>query len=304
MLMEMPANVRKQYPFQSHCVKINGRLMHYLDEGAGEPILLLHGNPTWTFLYRKFIPLLTAAGYRVLSPDLIGLGMSEKPHNEYFYSLLHHTSNLEQFITKLNLQNVNLVLQDWAGPIGLGYAIRRRENVNSQLLMSTWAWTDVSPFHNTVFPWRMMHAPLVGPYLLQRRNALTERGLRLSVVHRERITEEVLDGYRFHMQTYDDRATFLRFPRMIPLGETNKENTAYHILQQINAALPSLDIPSLIIWGEQDDVFPKEWAQRFYEILPNARQPIYVQAKHFIQEDEPEFISQALLRFLQSLAKE
>ncbi|HPK53317.1 MAG TPA: alpha/beta fold hydrolase [Smithellaceae bacterium] len=303
MLMEMPANIRKQYPFQSNYIKVNGRTMHYLDEGDGEPILLLHGNPTWTFLYRKFIPILKAEGYRILSPDLIGLGMSEKPSNEYSYSLLHHTSNLEQFIVKLNLKNINLVIQDWAGPIGLGYAVRRRENVKSQLIMSTWAWTDVSPFHDSIFPWRMMHAPLVGPYFLQRRNALTERGLRLSVVNRERMTEDVLDGYRFPMQTYDDRATFLRFPRMIPLGENNKDNTASHTISRLNAQLPSLNIPTLIIWGEQDDVFPKEWAQRFYEILPNARPPIYVQAKHFIQEDEPEFISRELLRFLKSLSR-
>ncbi|MGI6514368.1 MAG: alpha/beta fold hydrolase [Syntrophomonadales bacterium] len=301
MVTEMPLNVRNQYPFQAHYLKVNERIMHYLDEGDGEPILLLHGNPTWTFLYRKFIPILVEAGYRVVSPDLIGLGMSEKPCNDYYNSLLHHTSNLDQLVTKLGLKNVTLVMQDWAGPIGLGYAIRRRENVKAMLLMSTWAWTDVSPFHSSIFPWRMMHAPVVGPYFLQRRNALTERGLWLSVVNRERMTDEVIDGYRFHMQSYDERGAFLRFPRMIPLGEQNKENTGYDIIKQIEEQLPGLDIPALIIWGEPDDVFPKEWAQRFYEILPRAEKPIYVKAKHFIQEDEPEFICQELIRFLRSL---
>ena len=121
------------------------------------------------------------------------------------------------------------------------------------------------------------------------------------MVNRERMTDEVIDGYRFHMQSYDERGAFLRFPRMIPLGEQNKENTGYDIIKQIEEQLPGLDIPALIIWGEPDDVFPKEWAQRFYEILPRAEKPIYVKAKHFIQEDEPEFICQELIRFLRSL---
>ncbi|MHB1127272.1 MAG: alpha/beta fold hydrolase [Bacillota bacterium] len=301
MLTEMTPTVREQYPFKSHYLKVNGRIMHYLDEGEGEPILLLHGNPTWTFLYRKFIPILVDAGYRVLAPDLISLGMSEKPTNDYHYSILHHTSNLAQFISILDLQNITLVLQDWAGPIGLGYAIRKRENVRAQLLMSTWAWTDVSPLHNSIFPWRMMHAPVVGPYLLQRRNALTERGIWLSTVNRENITDEVLEGYRYTVQTYDDRAAHLRFPRMIPLGENNKDKTEYYNIKKIENNLSNLDIPTLLIWGEPDDVFPKEWAERFYQTLPNARKSIYVQAKHFIQEDEPEFISLELVRFLKSL---
>lgn len=92
MLAEMPSTVRDQYPFPAHYLKVNGRIMHYLDEGSGEPILLLHGNPTWPFLYRKFIPILVAAGYRVLSPDLIGLGMSEKPCNDYSYSYIGMTA--------------------------------------------------------------------------------------------------------------------------------------------------------------------------------------------------------------------
>ncbi len=272
--------------------------MHYLDEGSGDPILLVHGNPTWTFLYRKFIPILVGAGYRVICPDLIGLGMSEKPCNDYFNTLLHHTSNLDQLITKLGLKDITLVLQDWSGPIGLGYAVRRQENVKAQLLMSTWAWTEGSVFHSSIFPWRMMHAPVVGPFFLQRRNALTERGLRLSVVNRDQITEDVLDGYRFHLQSYDERGSFLRFPRMIPLGEENRGNTGYAIIKKIEEKLPELKVPTLIIWGEPDDVFPKEWAERFHNILPRAEKPIYVQAKHFIQEDQPEFICRELIGFL------
>ena len=129
-------------------------------------------------------------------------------------------------MTKLGLKNVTLVMQDWAGPIGLGYAIRRRENVKAMLLMSTWAWTDVSPFHSSIFPWRMMHAPVVGPYFLQRRNALTERGLWLSVVNRERMTDEVIDGYRFHISPTMSAEPSV-FPEDDTLG-TEQENTGRH----------------------------------------------------------------------------
>ena len=160
--------------------------MHYVDEGAGDPVVLLHGNPTWGFLYRDFVAPLTAAGYRVIIPDMIGFGLSEKPAREQAHSLDGHIANLTALLRGLDLQRVTLVCHDWGGPTGLGFALSNTARVRALVLMSTWAWPlPPAEFHTRIFPWRMMHAPLLGPYLLGRHNALAG-ARRLSVRGRSR----------------------------------------------------------------------------------------------------------------------
>jgi haloalkane dehalogenase len=196
----LPPEIRKHFAFESRFMRVNGHRMHYVDEGEGDPVLLLHGNPTWSFLYRKFIPPLVAAGCRVIAPDHVGFGLSERPAREHDYSLENHIANLAEFIRRLGLQRVTVVCQDWGGPTGLACAMLDPAAFKAVVVMNTWAWPEPSAFHSSIFPWRMMHAPVVGPYLFQRRNILVERGLYLSVVHRERFLEEALPAYRFVMQ--------------------------------------------------------------------------------------------------------
>jgi haloalkane dehalogenase len=133
--------------------------MHYVDEGAGDPILLLHGNPTWGFLYRDVIPPLVNAGHRVIVPDMIGFGLSEKPIREQAHSLDGHIANLTGLVRQLDLQRLTVVCHDWGGPTGLGFAMSNPGRVRALTVMSTWAWpTPPAEFHTRLFPWRMMHA--------------------------------------------------------------------------------------------------------------------------------------------------
>ncbi len=146
-------------------MRVNGHRMHYIDEGVGDPVLLLHGNPTWSFLYRKFIPRIVAAGLRVIAPDHIGFGLSDRPAREHDFSLENHIANLAEFIRRLGLQRLTVVCQDWGGPTGLACAVLNPAAVKGIVVMNTWAWPEPTAFHSAIFPWRMMHAPIVGPYL-------------------------------------------------------------------------------------------------------------------------------------------
>ncbi len=170
--------------------------MHYVDEGDGDPIVLLHGNPTWGFLYRRVIPPLVEAGHRVIVPDMIGFGLSEKPAREQAHSLDGHIANLTGLVRQLDLNRLTVVCHDWGGPTGLGFAMSNQERVRALAVMSTWAWpTPPAEFHTRLFPWRTMHAPLIGPYLMGRHNVLASRGVYLSVVDRERFRREAQAVY-------------------------------------------------------------------------------------------------------------
>jgi pimeloyl-ACP methyl ester carboxylesterase len=295
LAFELPPEIRRHFPFESRFMGINGHRMHYVDEGEGDPVLLLHGNPTWSFLYRKFIPRIVAAGYRVIAPDHIGFGLSERPAREHDFSLENHIANLAEFIRRLGLKRLTVVCQDWGGPTGLACAVLNPAAFKAIVVMNTWAWPEPTAFHSGVFPWRMMHAPVVGPYLFQRRNILVERGLYLSVVHREQFLEEALPAYRFVMPDYDSRLLTRVFPRLIPLRSDDRSAATMRWLEQ---ALRSMNIPALIVWGKEEIVFPAECAQRFKTLLPHAKGPLWVTGSHFLQEDSPEEICGHILDFL------
>lgn len=157
--LESIEGFRDKWPFAARYARVNGWRMHYVDEGAGDPILLLHGNPTWGYLYRDVIPPLVSAGYRVIVPDMIGFGLSEKPAREQAHSLDGHIANLTGLLRQLDLQRLTVVCHDWGGPTGLGFAMSNPARVRALTVMSTWAWpTPPAEFHTRLFPWRMMHA--------------------------------------------------------------------------------------------------------------------------------------------------
>src|SRR5690242_703384 len=202
--------------------------MHYVDEGAGDPVVLLHGNPTWGFLYREFVAPLTGAGYRVIIPDMIGFGLSEKPAREQQHSLDGHIANLTALLRGLDLHRVALVCHDWGGPTGLGFALSNIARVRALVLMSTWAWPlPPAEFHTRIFPWRMMHAPLVGPYLLGHHNALASRGVYLSVVDRKRFQERAQEAYDSGLPDAASRSLTWTWPRWIPLGSPWRARERY-----------------------------------------------------------------------------
>jgi pimeloyl-ACP methyl ester carboxylesterase len=136
----LPVSIREQWPWQPRFARANGWRMHYVDEGTGDPIVLLHGNPSWGFLYRDLVEPLTRAGRRVVIPDMIGFGLSEKPTREEAHSLDGHIANLTALLRQLDLRRITLVCHDWGGPTGLGFAFSNPSRVAALVVMSTWAW--------------------------------------------------------------------------------------------------------------------------------------------------------------------
>jgi haloalkane dehalogenase len=294
---QLPDPIREQWPYQPRFARINGWRMHYVDEGVGDPVVMLHGNPTWGFLYRDFIPPLVAAGYRVVVPDMIGFGLSEKPAREHAHSLDGHCANLIALLAHLQLHRVTLVCHDWGGPTGLTCALSNVERMRAVAVMSTWAWPEPpAEFHTRLFPWRMMHAPLVGPYLLGRHNALAGRGVYLSVVDREKFKQRAQAAYEAVLPDPAARLLTWTWPRWIPLDPQARARERFEWLER---QLARCKLPALIVWGREDDVFPPAvFATRFKQLLPHAEGPHLVTGKHFLQEDSGPEIGALIVDFL------
>ena len=139
---ERPAWLKEMVPWPQQAAVVNGRRMAHVDAGPRDarPVLLLHGNPTWGFLYRDFVQPLTAAGYRVVIPDCVGAGYSDKPRTDAAYSLAHHIADLVSLIDQLDLRGFAVVGQDWGGPQGVGAALQRLDRLAALTLMNTWRW--------------------------------------------------------------------------------------------------------------------------------------------------------------------
>ena len=299
LVLTLPASIKANWPYRPRYARVNGYRMHYIDEGQGHPVVLLHGNPTWGYLYREFVGPLTAAGYRVIVPDMIGFGLSEKPRREQAHSLDGHIANLVALLRSLDLQRITVVCHDWGGPTGLGFALSNLDRTHALVIMSTWAWPlPPSEFHTRMFPWRTMHAPLVGPYLLGRHAALAKRGLYLSVVDRARFRRETQHDYECVLPDSDDRLLTWAWPRWIPLDDTARALKRFAWFED---NLRRCKLPTLLVWGKQDDTFdPQLFTGRFKELLPHAEGPYLVTGRHFLQEDSGPEIAQRIAVFLEA----
>jgi haloalkane dehalogenase len=297
MNVVLPDQIRSQWPYAPRFAQVNGWRMHYIDEGAGDPIVLLHGNPTWGFLYREVVPILTGAGYRVIVPDMIGFGLSEKPTREHAHSLDGHSANLVALMRQLDLRRIALVCHDWGGPTGLSFAFSNPQRMRALVVMSTWAWRNpAAEFHRRIFPWRTMHAPLVGPYLLGRHNALAGRGVYLSVVDRERFRARAQAAYESVLPDPATRLLTWTWPRWIPVDDSARAVERFDWLEQ---QLAQCKLPALIVWGREDDVFAHDvFATRFKVLMPHAEGPHLVTGRHFLQEDSGPEIAAHIVEFL------
>lgn len=299
--LELSAAIRAQWPYAPRFARVNGWRMHYVDEGEGDPVVLLHGNPTWGFLYRDVIGPLVRSGRRVIVPDMIGFGLSEKPTREQAHSLDGHAANLTALLRQLDLKRIALVCHDWGGPTGLSFALGNPERMRALVIMSTWAWPlPPAQFHTRIFPWRMMHAPLVGPYLLGRHNVLAGRGIYLSVVDREKFRRTAQAAYEAVLPDPASRLLTWTWPRWIPLDESARALARFRWLEQ---ELATSQLPALLIWGREDDVFDAAtFSARFKQLLPHAEGPHLVTGRHFLQEDSGPEIARLVAAFLDRLA--
>ena len=278
---EFLASFRDLYPFESNFMELEeGHCLHYVDQGqnTAETVLCLHGNPTWSFFFRDLISGLSSH-YRVVAPDHMGCGLSDKP-KDYAYTLEQHSLNIERLVLELDLKNITLVLHDWGGAIGMGFARRHPERIKRIVVMNTAAFCSTKiPFRIAVCRW-----PIVGPLAVRGFGAFSHAALSMAIQRKQNMTDAVRRGYLAPYDGWHNRVATMAFVRDIPL---NPSHPTYAELAATDAALESFQTtPMCILWGDRDwcftTEFRKEWERRF----PEARVHAVKEAGHWILEDE------------------
>jgi pimeloyl-ACP methyl ester carboxylesterase len=289
--------IQPHYPFTPHFQLISGFRMHYLDEGRGRPVLFLHGNPTWSFLFRDYV-LALRDHHRCVAVDHIGCGLSDKPEgNSYPFTLSRRIEDLEQFLHSISVEKeITLAVHDWGGPIGFGFAVRHPERIRSILVFNSAAflWPPGKPF-----PWilRACRKSRILGFLIDRGNAFARPASYL-MCKRRRISAAVRAGYLWPYRFRKDRTAILRFIQDIPLGP---DHVSYAAIREIQEGLPRLrGIPISIFWGGRDFIFDREICAEWRRYFPDAVVHEYPEAGHNIAEDEREAILPLMLRFLSS----
>ena len=286
---------RYQYPFEDKFAEVDGVRLHYVDEGSGPPILMVHGQPTWSYLYRKMIPPLANAGYRCVAPDLMGFGLSDKPADESVYTLHRHVELITGLAKQLGLEGVTIVGQDWGGPIGLRYAIENRDNIRSLVILNTLVKEMKVPmFFGAIFRSGGLSSFLVRRLDLFRKMAFS--GLMI----KRGLDPEAKAQYLMPHPDPASRAGIAAFPKMIP---TKPGHPNYEYVNEINDTLAKWDIPVLVMFSDKDMAFSVEEGQRIANMVPDGRFEMVSNAGHYLQEDAGEEIAERMITFLRDEAK-
>ncbi|MDP9401201.1 MAG: alpha/beta fold hydrolase [Actinomycetota bacterium] len=265
---------RRLFPFASRFVEVEGCRVHYVDEGDGPVLLMLHGNPTWSFLYRELVAGLRDR-FRCIAPDHPGFGLSA-PRRGYGFTPAEHAAVLERFVEALGLEGVTLMVQDWGGPIGFAAATRAPERFAAFVVGNTWAWPMRENRGAQLFS-RMLGSG-VGRRLVLNRNLFVERILPGGM--RRRLPPEVMDHYRGPFPTPASRVPVAVLPGAI-LG-------AAPFLAEVESGLPRLrDRPALVLWPDADVAFGEPERRRWETVFPRHRTVVLEGAGHFFQEDAP-----------------
>ena len=273
--------------------------MHYVDEGprAGPTAVLVHGNPTWGYLYRNFIPPLAAAGYRVIVPDLLGFGRSDKPDDPGLYRIERHARRLETLLESLDPRDVTLVPQDWGGPIGLWWATRHPERVRSLAILNTFAHRPAARV-SLPLPLHLFRTPGVGEVMVKGLHAFVRMFVfKAGVVRHDRLTPTVRAAYLAPHRSWSSRTPVLVFPREIPAGPAGR---VADFLGEVHRGLAAFaSHPVFIAWAMKDVAFTPEMLEQLWlRDFPRAEVLRLEDAGHYLQEDAHELIVPALLDFL------
>lgn len=294
----LPESTRVLYPFKSHYLTLSdGKRMHYLDEGPedGPVLVFVHGYPTWSFTYRAFIVYYAALGFRCLAMDHIGCGLSDKPTLKRYHTPERHGANLIECLDALKVQAITLVIEGWGGPPGLYYAVRRPSIVQRLVILNAWTFQETFQRGMRALV-RLTTLPLAGEVVFGMLNPITITQI-IQRATRRQMTGPVLMGYRAPFRDPRSRTALYQFPRMLDAGG-KRPTTA--LMRQIEQALPLLrDIPALIVWGEDDPLFPRQIGECWKTMLPRARGPVLIRGGHFLTEDAPELVMRQIDAFIE-----
>ena len=277
---------RKEYPFESRYFEVPAGRLHYVDEGAGSPIVMVHGNPTWSFLYRHLIKLLRPK-YRCIAVDHLGFGLSDKP-KDWSYRPEDHAKNLTALIESLGLKNITLILQDWGGPIGLSYAVSHAENVSRLVLINTWAWPVNRDLHYVGFS-SFMGGP-IGRMLIRRYNFFAKTMLRQAFGDKSKLSEAAHDHYLRALDAPEDRKGCMVFPKQI-IASTPWLRQLWSRISTLNGK------PKLLVWGMKDIAFRDKELKQWECTFPEARSVRLSTVGHFVQEEAPNELAGAVVSF-------
>jgi len=265
--------------------------MAYVDHGAGPPLLMVHGNPTWSFYWRSLIEPLSHH-WRAIAVDHVGCGRSAKPQH-YSYTLEQHIANLCCLVDRLDLRDVTLVAHDWGGPIGLGMATRMADRVRRLVLLNT----AVCP--PPYIPWRIRAArlPLIGELAVRGLNAFVRGAARMATAQRGGLVPTVREGLAAPYDSWSNRIAVHRFVRDIP---TSPRHPTWGVLEEIEQGLSRLaDRPVLIVWGMHDWCFRSSLIERLRGHWPHAHVHRIAEAGHFVLEDAPDEVASVIGDFLE-----
>jgi haloalkane dehalogenase len=273
------------YPFEPRYVEQDGLRMHYVEEGGGDPVLLLHGEPTWSFLYRKVIPRLARVA-RVVAPDYFGFGRSDKPVERGWYTYDRHYESIERLVEALDLRAVTVVVHDWGGPIGLRLAVERPDRVARLVVLNTGVGAGRPPsdewlrFRDFV---RRVGTDL-RPGQLVRVSCVTE------------VSDEVVAGYDAPHPVPESKTGPLMFPELVP---TEPDHPSAAKMLEVREALRSWDKPALVVFSDSDPIFSPRVGERFAALLPGAGPAeTLAGAGHFLQEDRGAELGERIARWL------
>ncbi|MGI6657117.1 MAG: alpha/beta fold hydrolase [Desulfobulbus sp.] len=289
MKTDNAASFCAQYPYQPHFFTTGGHRLAYLDEGEGPAVVLVHGNPSWSYLYRNLVARLRGT-YRCIVPDHLGCGNSDKPQDAT-YSLAVHIDNLEALLDHLGLSRCVLVVHDWGGAIGLGWAVRHPERVAGVVALNTAA------FRSSRMPRRigLCRLPILGPLVVRGLNGFAGASVFMAVARRMR--PEVARGFLAPYNSWQNRIALLRFVQDIPM---TPDHPSWPTLVAVEEGLARLaEHPLLLCWGGRDfcfnEAFYQEWQRRF----PRAEAHWFADAGHYVLEDALEEAEPLISGFLE-----
>ncbi len=248
--------------------------MHYIDEGEGPVVLLLHGNPTWSFMFRRIIKVLSGNN-RCIAPDFLGFGLSERPEN-FSYLPCDHARTIKTLIKRLNLKDLTIVGHDWGGPIGVSYAVEEPDNAKALVVMNSWMWSVKGDPHFTRFS-RLVGGPL-GRFLTMRFNLFVRVVMKMGFYDKSKLPPKIHKHYLKPFERPCDRKGMWIFPREI-LGSSDWLDELWRKRDPVRGK------PALLLWGMEDPAFRTEELERWEEIFSDSKTVRFDRTGHFVAEE-------------------
>jgi haloalkane dehalogenase len=269
------------FPYEPHYVEVDGLRLHHVDEGSGPTVLCFHGEPSWSYLYRHMLDRLVETGHRVVCPDLVGFGRSDKPTDQGWYTYEVHCDMVTRHLDQLDLDDVTVVVQDWGGPIGLRWAVENADRVGGLTILNTGLFTG-----------RVSKGFMAWREFVERTPDLPI-GMILQGATTTQLPDDVVAAYEAPFPTKESKAGAQRFPLLVPLSY---DDPGVPEMQAVRAALSGWHKPTLVAFSDTDPVFPYPQAgEQFTELIPSAGEQVRIEgAAHFLQEDRGREIADAM----------